>query len=100
MLASIEWSSKGEDAGWKRVAALARKESAEELQHPPHSNPIAAKVVAACLIVCGLMMLTLIFVNDQSQGLLAGFAAILFLISGLIYFFTHRSKADLNQENS
>ena len=88
VLAIIEWSSKGEDAGWKIIASLAQQESEEELQHPPQSTPIAAKVVAVCLAICGAMMFALILANDSSHGILAAFGTVLFLISGTIFYFT------------
>ena len=88
VLAIIEWSSKGEDAGWKIIASLAQQESEEELQHPPQSNPIAAKVVAVCLAICGAMMFCLILANESSHGILAAFGTVLFLISGTIFYFT------------
>jgi len=90
VLTIIQLMSRGEDAGWKAVAALASEELAEETDHPKQSNPMAAKVVAWCLIVCGLMMFSLIFVNESSHGILAGFGAILFLIAGTIFFMIRR----------
>ena len=86
----IEFTSRGEDAGWKAVASLAREELAEESDHPKQSNPMAAKVVAWCLMVCGLMMFSLILVNESAHGILAGFGAILFLIAGIIFFMIRR----------
>jgi len=90
VLTIIQLMSRGEDAGWKAVAALASEELAEETDNPKQSNPMAAKVVAWCLIVCGLMMFSLIFVNESSHGILAGFGAILFLIAGTIFFMIRR----------
>ena len=53
-------------------------------------HPMAAKVVAWCLIVCGLMMFSLILVNENSHGILAAFGAILLLIAGTIFFMIRR----------
>lgn len=90
VLAIIELMSRGEDTGWKAVAALASEELAEETDHPKQSNPMAAKVVAWCLVVCGLMMFSLILVNESAHGILAGFGAILFTIAGTIFFMIRR----------
>ena len=90
VLTIIECLSRGEDAGWKAVAALSSEELAEEKDNPKQSNPMAAKVVAWCLIVCGLMMFSLILVNENSHGILAAFGAILLLIAGTIFFMIRR----------
>ena len=85
VLAVIELTSRGEDAGWRAIAELARKEEEAEAAHAVQSNPMAAKVVAVCLCVCGAMMFSLILVNESSHGILAGFGGILFLLAAVIY---------------
>ena len=92
VLAILELTSKGENPGWKNLQALEAKVSDEAEAHPTQSNPIAAKVVAVCLAICGAMMFCLILANEDSHAILAAFGAILFLISGTILFFT-RSKS-------
>jgi len=92
VLAILELTSKGENPGWKNLQALEAQVSDEAEAHPTQSNPIAAKVVAVCLAICGAMMFCLILANEDSHGILAAFGAILFLISGTILFFT-RSKS-------
>lgn len=86
VLTILELSARGEDSGWGKIAALTRQEDEEEHLRPTSSNPIAAKVVAWCLAICGVMMFSLILVNDDSHGILAIFGAILFAISGGILF--------------
>ena len=85
VLAILEFTSQGEDAGWKTIAALTRKEDEAEVTHAVQSNPMAAKVVAVCLAVCGAMMCSLILVNETSHGILAAFGGILFLLAAIIY---------------
>jgi len=91
VLAIIEFTSRGEDAGWKTIAALARKEDEAEAAHAVQSNPMAAKVVAVCLGVCGAMMFSLILVNETSHGILAAFGGILFLLAAVIYYKVRRA---------
>ncbi|MEN8830432.1 MAG: Na+:solute symporter [Lentimonas sp.] len=86
VLTILELSARGEDPGWGKIAAFTRQEDEEEHLRPSASNPIAAKVVAWCLAICGVMMFSLILVNDDSHGILAIFGAILFAISGGILF--------------
>lgn len=86
VLTILELSARGEDSGWGKIAALTRQEDEEEHLRPTASNPIAAKVVAWCLAICGIMMFSLILVNDDSHAILAIFGAILFAISGGILF--------------
>ena len=91
VLALIEFTSRGEDAGWKTIAALADKEGEAEATHAVQSNPMAAKVVAVCLAVCGAMMCSLILVNETSHGILAAFGGILFLLAAIIYYKVRRA---------
>ena len=91
VLAILEFTSRGEDAGWKTIAALARKEDEAEAAHAVQSNPMAAKVVAVCLAVCGAMMCSLILVNETSHGILAAFGGILFLLAAIIYHKVRRA---------
>ncbi len=87
VLSAIELTSRGESRGWKSIAALSRRQDEAEHQSPSESNPIAAKVVAWCLMVCALMMFSLIAVNDsESTKVLSVFGASLGLISVTILF--------------
>ncbi len=91
LLAILEFTSRGEDAGWKTIAALTRKEDEAEAAHAVPSHPMAAKVVAVCLAVCGAMRLSLILVNETSHGILAAFGGILFLLAAVIYYKVRRA---------
>lgn len=88
ILTLLEITSKGEHHGWKMLQALEAKVKEDVEQAPTESNPIAAKVVAVCLAICGAMMFCLILANDSSHGILTAFGAILCLISGTIFYFT------------
>lgn len=90
VLASIECLSRGEHPGWQKVANLAGASAPEEGEQPAGPNPVAAKVVAWCLIVCALMMFSLILVNEDSKGILAVFGLILGLISTSILLVIRR----------
>ncbi|CAA6692421.1 MULTISPECIES: sodium:solute symporter family protein [unclassified Lentimonas] len=96
VLAIIEITSRGEDCGWSKIAALTLKEDEGEHLRPSTSNPIAAKVVAWCLAICGVMMFSLILVNEDSHGILAIFGAILFVISGSILYVVRGSAQSAN----
>ncbi|MEX0320876.1 MAG: sodium:solute symporter family protein [Puniceicoccaceae bacterium] len=97
VLTMIQLSSPIEDKGWKAIASLSQQQELEEKQHPHHANPVAAKIVAWCLGVCGLLMLSLILVNESAKGILAAFGMTLFILSGIILFSATRSKPGAKQ---
>ncbi|CAA6692484.1 MULTISPECIES: sodium:solute symporter family protein [unclassified Lentimonas] len=92
VLAIVELCSRGVDTGWQAVADLSCAHEAESPEAAAHSNPVAAKVVAWCLVVCGLMMFSLIFVNEKDYGILAGFGVVLFVIAGTIFFAVRKAR--------
>ena len=53
ILSLLELTSKGENPGYQKLCALKAKVGEEAEAHPSQSNPIAAKVVAVCLAICG-----------------------------------------------
>ena len=92
VLSTIELMSRGESEGWKKIAALSKQQDETEHQGTARANPIAAKVVAWCLIVCALMMFSLIAVNEsESTVVLSVFGATLAVISCIILFFCRKS---------
>ncbi len=92
VLSTIELMSRGESEGWKKIAALSKQQDETEHQGTAGANPIAAKVVAWCLIVCALMMFSLIAVNEsESTVVLSVFGATLAVISCIILFFCRKS---------
>ncbi len=91
ILVILEIAGRGENPGWRSVAELSRGREAEAIVHPGHSNPIAAKIISWSLVACALMMFALIFVNDESRGILGGFGVILFAIAGLIFWRSARA---------
>ena len=92
VLSTIELMSRGESEGWKKIAALSKQQDETEHQGTAGANPIAAKVVAWCLMVCALMMFSLIAVNEsESTVVLSVFGATLAVISCIILFFCRKS---------
>ncbi len=92
VLSTIELMSRGESEGWKKIAALSKQQDETEHQGTARANPIAAKVVAWCLMVCALMMFSLIAVNEsESTVVLSVFGATLAVISCIILFFCRKS---------
>jgi SSS family solute:Na+ symporter len=88
VLTILELTSKGENPGWKKLQTFEAEQSEIAEAAAVESNPIAAKVVAVCLAICGAMMFALILANDSSHGILAAFGAILCLISATIFYLT------------
>ena len=93
ILTILELTSKGENPGWKNLQALEAQASDTADVASKKSNPIAAKVVAICLAICGVIMFALIFANESSHGILAAFGTILILISGTILYLTRNKHA-------
>jgi SSS family solute:Na+ symporter len=94
VLSVVELMSRGESEGWNKIQELSKKQDETEHQRTAKANPIAAKVVAYCLIVCSLMMFSLIAVNDSdSTVVLSVFGATLAVISWIILFSCRKSAS-------
>lgn len=89
--ATVAHFAQGEAPGWKNIATLARPQDQEDYL-PPKASTIPAMIVAGSMAACSVMMLILIFVNDQNKGALAIFAGVLALISILTYTLARRNS--------
>lgn len=93
VLAVIELTSRGQDPGWSAIADLSRENEAKAELANPQSNPLAAKIVAWCLMVCGLMMFSLILVNETNHATLAAFGIVLLMIAATILLMVRRPQS-------
>ena len=72
------------------VAALDRPTSDSDVA--PAASPVPTLVVGWSMAACSLMMVALIFVNEQNQGTLGVFAGVLAIISATTLLVAHRRK--------
>lgn len=93
VLAVIEFTSRGVHPGWSSIHALAVEGQSEEKSQPMKSNPIAAKVVAWCLGLCGAVMFSLMAVNEDSHLILAAFGLVLLFIAAAIFFMIRKQPS-------
>lgn len=100
ILSIAEFTSQGEASGYLALEKLKQNNAQDDAssEEPKESNPLAARVVAFCLSVCGVMMVSLIFINEESQGLLALFSGILFTISATLFISTKKSAPSNNHD--
>lgn len=81
--------SKREALCWRAIEAL--EGQAEELEAPiPSAMP--AQIVGISLAVCAATLFLLIPLNDRNQGMLAGFASALLLLSALMLGLARRMR--------
>ncbi len=101
VLGILELLARGDDPGWLKIAILRRQQEINETSGPvATSNPIAAKVVAWCLAVCGVVILTLIPINQTDHGILAFFGAILLALASIILFLSRGTRAASTSQNN
>jgi len=96
ILLIIQLLSKGTAHGYQQVAALAaaseaKREAEREKQRPVLASRAPATIVSLSLIVCGLVMASLVFFNDDNRPLIVLFAALLWGIGGVILWFAARN---------
>lgn len=77
ILGIVELFSRGIAPGWERVQGLPplEMEAAD-----PLTIDLPARMVGWCLIACGAVNVSLVFVNDENRGLIAGFSLVVALI--------------------
>lgn len=88
--AGVAHFARGEAPGWRRVAALERPPEGEH--QAPKASRIPALVVGWSMAACSVMMVALIFVNEQNKGTLAVFAGILAGISGVTFLLSRKAE--------
>ncbi len=93
--AGVARFSSGEDPGWKRVCALEKRNRGSA--GPPKASRVPALIVAWSMGGCSLMMLALIFVNEQNRGALAGFAGALAVVSAATLFLSRNKPSRKTQ---
>ncbi len=91
ILSMFELAGRGEAPGWIALEGMKATADSDRAPSEPHSNPVAARIVAVCLAVCGAVTIGLIPFNDHSRGILCVFGAVLFLISGTIFYLTRKT---------
>jgi len=89
-LLAIQWliSSRRSDAGWVRIQRMAERTSPQAAAMEGSADPMPAYIVSGALVVCGLLMVSLVFVNVSDRLLIVLFAVALWAIAGLILWFT------------
>jgi len=81
--------SKREAPGWQVITELAK--NAEKNETPPPSA-LPARIVGYSLAFCAFTLIGIIPVNDENQGMLAGFAIALFILSWLMIRLSRRMQ--------
>lgn len=81
--------SKRESPGWRRIEELTASEAEREATQ---SSAMPARVIGISLSVCAATLFALIPLNDQNQGMLAGFGLTLLLLSALILHLSRRMR--------
>lgn len=81
--------SKREAPGWRAIERLSK--NAEESE-PPAASAMPARVVGYSLAVCAATLFGLIPVNDENQGMLAGFGIVLLVLSALMLSLSRRMQ--------
>jgi len=77
ILGIVELFSRGTAPGWERVQGLP---PLEVVAADPLTIDLPARMVGWCLIACGAVNVSLIFVNDDNRGLIAGFSLVVAMI--------------------
>ncbi|TWT67860.1 sodium:solute symporter family protein [Crateriforma conspicua] len=101
VLTVVQMLSKGTSPGWSRVHHTAQ---ADQVANNASStvattfDPTPAFIVSGALMVCGLMMFALLFVNTQNLATIGYFASALILLSAGIGYAGHRkSRTNLSR---
>lgn len=81
--------SKQEASGWRAIEAL---EGQAEEREAPLPSAMPAQIVGISLAVCAATLFLLIPLNDSNQGILAGFASALLLLSALMLGLARRMR--------
>ena len=84
ILSIVQLVSKGSSAGYTRVHELEVEEVAQEATGEVKASNLPAVIVAWAIAACGLLMSALVIINDESRIVIASFAAVLFVVAGII----------------
>ncbi len=81
--------SKREALGWRTITELTAQEADRETTQ---SSALPARIVGISLAVCAATLFCLIPLNDNNQGMLAGFGLALALLSSLMLHLSRRMR--------